>query len=177
MSPLRRPVARCCLATFSPSSCSTLWSFLPFWSIGVISQFLDHLQTVRLLRRAISSSQGLYLYTGQHKHRKTHTHTPNIHALSGIRTHDPGFRASEDSTCLRPLSLAIINVYSENHKKLKNNYICRVFNGKINRICNNRLWGSPSHISTDIRNSFPGVKQLGREADTSLYYGGQERWS
>jgi hypothetical protein len=40
-----------------------------------------------------------------HKHRKTHTDTQtlNIHALSGIRTHDPGFRASEDSACLRPL--------------------------------------------------------------------------
>jgi hypothetical protein len=23
--------------------------------------------------------------------------------MSGIRTHDPGFRASEDSACLRPL--------------------------------------------------------------------------
>jgi hypothetical protein len=29
-------------------------------------------------------------------------HTPNIHALSGIRTHDPSVRASEDSSCLRP---------------------------------------------------------------------------
>jgi hypothetical protein len=40
-----------------------------------------------------------------HKHRKTHTHkqTPNIHTLSRIRIHDPGFRASEDSACLRPL--------------------------------------------------------------------------
>jgi hypothetical protein len=39
----------------------------------------------------------------EHKHRKTHTHKLNIHALSGIRSHDPGFQASEDSTCLRPL--------------------------------------------------------------------------
>jgi hypothetical protein len=31
-----------------------------------------------------------------------HIHTPNIHALSGIRTHDPSVLASEDSTCLRP---------------------------------------------------------------------------
>jgi hypothetical protein len=44
-----------------------------------------------------------------HKHRKMHTHThthtetTNIHTLSGIRTHDPSFRASEDSSCLRPL--------------------------------------------------------------------------
>jgi hypothetical protein len=42
------------------------------------------------------------------KHRTTqtqnkHIHTLNIHALCGIRTHDPGFRASEDSTCLRSL--------------------------------------------------------------------------
>jgi hypothetical protein len=40
-----------------------------------------------------------------HKHRKTHTHTQtlNSHALSGIRTHGPGFRASEDSARLRSL--------------------------------------------------------------------------
>jgi hypothetical protein len=42
------------------------------------------------------------------KHRTTqtqnkHIHTPNVHALCGIRTHDPGYRASEDSSCLRPL--------------------------------------------------------------------------
>jgi hypothetical protein len=42
------------------------------------------------------------------KHRTTqtqneHIHIPNIHTLCGIRIYDPGFRASEDSTCLRPL--------------------------------------------------------------------------
>jgi hypothetical protein len=41
------------------------------------------------------------------KHRRTQTqnkriHTPNTHALSGIRTHDPSVRASEESSCLRP---------------------------------------------------------------------------
>jgi hypothetical protein len=30
-----------------------------------------------------------------------HIHIPNIYALCGIGTHDPGFRASEDSTCLK----------------------------------------------------------------------------
>jgi hypothetical protein len=35
----------------------------------------------------------------QHKH----VHTPNTHALCAIRTRNPGFRASEGSTCLRPL--------------------------------------------------------------------------
>jgi hypothetical protein len=42
------------------------------------------------------------------KHRTTQTQNkhilkPNIHALCGIRTHYPGFRANKDSTCLRPL--------------------------------------------------------------------------
>jgi hypothetical protein len=41
----------------------------------------------------------LYLYTNTEKH----TQTLNMHALSWIRTHDPGFRASENSACLRPL--------------------------------------------------------------------------
>jgi hypothetical protein len=41
-------------------------------------------QSVGLLGRGISPSQ------------------TNIHALSGIRTHDPSVRASEDSSCLRP---------------------------------------------------------------------------
>jgi hypothetical protein len=64
----------------------------------LIFSFIIILQTVGLLGRVISSSLGLYLLnTGQHKH------IPNIHALCVIRTHDPGFRASEDSTCLRPL--------------------------------------------------------------------------
>jgi hypothetical protein len=60
-------------------------------------QFRNHfLQTVGLFGRVISPSQGRYLHTGQR------IHTPNTHALSGIRTHDPGVRASEDSSCLRP---------------------------------------------------------------------------
>jgi hypothetical protein len=49
----------------------------------------------------ISPPQGRYLYTAQHKHR-INANTPNIHALSGIRTHNSGVRASEDSSCLRP---------------------------------------------------------------------------
>jgi hypothetical protein len=32
-----------------------------------------------------------------------HIHTQNIHALCGMQTHDPSFRASEDSSCLRQL--------------------------------------------------------------------------
>jgi hypothetical protein len=41
------------------------------------------------------------------KHKRAQTqnkrlHTPNIHALSEIRNHDPSARASENSSCLRP---------------------------------------------------------------------------
>jgi hypothetical protein len=32
-----------------------------------------------------------------------HLHIPNSHDLCGIRTHDPGFRVSEDNACLRQL--------------------------------------------------------------------------
>jgi hypothetical protein len=64
-------------------------------------------QSVGFLGRVIGLSQGHYLNTGQHKHRKTrthiHTHAPNIHALSGIRAHDHSVRASEESSCLWPL--------------------------------------------------------------------------
>jgi hypothetical protein len=55
-------------------------------------------QTVGLLGRVISPSQGRYLNTGQHTHNKR-IQTPNIHALSGIRTHEPSVRASENNSC------------------------------------------------------------------------------
>jgi hypothetical protein len=32
-----------------------------------------------------------------------HIHIQNIHVLSGVKTHDPGFRASEESIYLRRL--------------------------------------------------------------------------
>jgi hypothetical protein len=68
---------------------------LPPWNSPFHFGFLELRQSVGLLGRVISSSQGLYLYTNTEK--CTHTQTLNIHVLSGIRTHDPGFRASEDS--------------------------------------------------------------------------------
>jgi hypothetical protein len=57
-------------------------------------------QTVGLLGRVISQSQGCYLHTGQHKYR-TNAQT-DVNALSGIRNHDLSLRTSEDSSCLRP---------------------------------------------------------------------------
>jgi hypothetical protein len=71
------------------------WLFQPIQGRNHFSQ------TTGLLARAISSSQGLYMNTGQHKQNKR-IHTPNIYALSGIRTYGPSVRVSEDSSRLRP---------------------------------------------------------------------------
>jgi hypothetical protein len=51
----------------------------------VSRQFLNLRQPVGLLGRGISPSQGLYLHTNTEKSQT------NIHAMSGIRTHDPSF--------------------------------------------------------------------------------------
>jgi hypothetical protein len=50
-------------------------------------------QSVGLLGQVISPSQGRYLHTGQHKHRINAG--TDIHALSGIWTHDPSVRARD----------------------------------------------------------------------------------
>jgi hypothetical protein len=78
---------------FTTSQILFQWLF----QLRTLIQFRNHFsQTVGLFGRVISPSQGRYLNTGQHKHR-INAYTPNIHALSGIRTHDPSVRASEDS--------------------------------------------------------------------------------
>jgi hypothetical protein len=60
--------------------------------LGRFFSFLILRQSVGLLGRRISPSQGRYLHTEQ-------THT-DIHVLSEIRTHDSSVRASEDGSCL-----------------------------------------------------------------------------
>jgi hypothetical protein len=60
------------LSTFRLAS--LLWSSLPCWSTGLIAQFRDLPQAIGLLGRVISWKQGLYLNTGQHKHRETRTY-------------------------------------------------------------------------------------------------------
>jgi hypothetical protein len=64
------------------------------WKVSPFSR--PYPQSVGLLGRGISPSQGLYLQT-----ELTHNST-DIHALSGIRTHDPNVPANEDVSCLRP---------------------------------------------------------------------------
>jgi hypothetical protein len=77
------------------------WLYSPCGPWPLFS-FLIYSQSVGLLGRVNSSSQGLYLNTGQHKHT-INTYAHNIHALSEIRTHDHSVPESEDSSCLRPL--------------------------------------------------------------------------
>jgi hypothetical protein len=71
------------------------------WALAAFSVSWSYTQSAGLLGRGISQSQGLYLQTEQHKNR-INAHNTDIHALSGIRTHDPSVRASEDISCLRP---------------------------------------------------------------------------
>jgi hypothetical protein len=94
------------------------WLYSPLLGPGLFFSFVIFLtQTVGLLGRVISPSQGRYLHTGQHRYR-TNTHT-NTHVSSGIRTHDPSVRAREDSSCLRPRGLC------DRHSKSKGEIISR----------------------------------------------------
>jgi hypothetical protein len=77
-------------------------SSLPYWSTGLITQFLYFSQAVGLLGRVVSSTQGLYLNTRQHKHRKC-GHMLDIHAQGRIGTRNYSLRAIEDCSCLRRL--------------------------------------------------------------------------
>jgi hypothetical protein len=70
-----------------------LWFYSPCGRCHLFS-FLIYTHSVGPLRRVISPSQGRYLHTEQHKYR-INAHT-DIHALSGIRAHDPSVRAGED---------------------------------------------------------------------------------
>jgi hypothetical protein len=71
----------------------TVMALQPFVGPSPLFQFF-HLHTVGKLRgKGISPSQGLYLHTQLYKHR-INAHNTDIHALSGIRTHDPSDRAS-----------------------------------------------------------------------------------
>jgi hypothetical protein len=73
--------------------CSHTWELAPASEHRAeFPQFLNQGQSVGLLGRVVSSSQGLYLYTNT-KHP-----CPEWDSNPG-----PGFRASEDSARLRPL--------------------------------------------------------------------------
>jgi hypothetical protein len=79
---------------FFYSSCSHLEPRLSAKCLFHFS-FLIYTPSVGHFGRGISPSQGHYLHTEQHKHRINHT---DIHASSGIRTHNISFRSGEDSS-------------------------------------------------------------------------------
>jgi hypothetical protein len=91
----------------------------PPWALASAFQFHDHFTDGRTPGLVISLSQGLYLNTGQTRTQNKRIHTPNIYALSGIRAHDPSVRASENSSCLRPLG------YCDRLSQLTR---CKIFN-------------------------------------------------
>jgi hypothetical protein len=101
----RAPIMKYLIMNFSPVACCTCsycYDSRSFcWALAAFSVSWSCTQSVGPLGRGISRSQGLYLHTGQHKHRISAYNT-DIHALSEIRTHDPSVRASKDSSCLRP---------------------------------------------------------------------------
>jgi hypothetical protein len=76
----------------------------PHWALAsAFSASWLFLQTVQLLGRVISSSQGLYLNTGQHKHRiNTYTHQTSMPCV-GFEPTIPTSERAKISTCLRPL--------------------------------------------------------------------------
>jgi hypothetical protein len=71
------------------------WLYSPLLGLGRFFSFLIFFtQTVGLFGWVISPMQGRYLHTEQDKHR-INAHT-DIHALNGIRTHNPSVRASKE---------------------------------------------------------------------------------
>jgi hypothetical protein len=87
----------------SLKSLSTSLPLQPPWALASDVQFHDHFTDGRT---PWTSDQLVARPLPKHRTTQTqnkHTHIPNIHALYGIRTHNPGFRANENSICLRPL--------------------------------------------------------------------------
>jgi hypothetical protein len=82
------------------------------WALASVFQFHDHFTDGRT---SWTSDQPVARPQPAHKTTQTqkkHIHTPNIHVLCGIRTHDPSFRASE-ATVTGDLCYADANFYVE----------------------------------------------------------------
>jgi hypothetical protein len=80
----------------------SIYLSMPLQTSLDLGRFFSHLifyiQSVGLLGRVISPSQGRYLHTDSANTDQTHA---DNHASSGILTHDPSVRVGEDSSCLR----------------------------------------------------------------------------
>jgi hypothetical protein len=65
------------------------------WAVAAFSVLLSYTQSVGLLERRISQSHGFYTH-------RINVRNTDIHALSGIRAHNPSVRIREENSCLRP---------------------------------------------------------------------------
>jgi hypothetical protein len=70
------------------------WLFQSILGPGLIQLHNHFSQMAGLLGQVIRTTQT----------QNKRIYTPNIHDLSGIRTHDPSVKASKDSSCLKPHS-------------------------------------------------------------------------
>jgi hypothetical protein len=77
----------------------SLYGYIALVDLGHFFSFFIRTQSVGLLGRGISPSQGRYLHTEQNN---------RIHALSGIRTHDPIFERARTAL---PLWLATDEIW------------------------------------------------------------------
>jgi hypothetical protein len=131
---------------------SWIWLFYYYgstalrWALAAFSVSWSNTQSVGLLWQGISSLQGLYLHTEQHKHRiNAHNRHP---CLEWDWTHDPSFRASEDSSCLRPrghcdrLNMTLHTIYIQ-----RSSYLA----GSIPQCSRLVFWKYPVVISTRLR--------------------------
>jgi hypothetical protein len=84
------------------------WLYRPLGPRPLFFSFMIILQRVGLLGRVISSSQGLYVNTGQHKHRiNTYTHQTFMPCVG----YEPTIPASEREKTARLLWLANLAIW------------------------------------------------------------------
>jgi hypothetical protein len=99
-SRLLRNVGKClldCMESYLVSFIKALEPFFGSWPLfSVLQPFYTD---CRIPFREWAAHHKAAAHTQDNRHR-INTHT-NIHALGEIRTHDPSFRASEDSSCIR----------------------------------------------------------------------------
>jgi hypothetical protein len=69
-----------------PESTLSTYTTTALMDLDQFFSFLIYTQSVGLLGRSTSPPQGRYLHTEQ---RRKNAHNTDIHALSGIRIHDP----------------------------------------------------------------------------------------
>jgi hypothetical protein len=73
-----------------------LWALAAFQFPGLFTIDRTHWTSDQLVARPLPTHRTV-------RKQNKHIYTSNIHALNGIRTHDHSVRASEDSSCLRPV--------------------------------------------------------------------------